>query len=171
MTVKNTFNRRFGALMGVGLFAGTMAGGLLPAGEASARDEHSSGALNCVTSGGSRGTWNAGYITNQSTTSNMSVRCPISRDNSSTTTGTRKIHGIDANPNAAISCSAYEVNHYGTTWSWSGWIDSVGSGPNNYRTFSWPSITSRDGSAHFYCIVPPRHSSQGASRISSYSVG
>jgi len=126
---------------------------------------------------GSDGTLSAqwqGTITNTSPTRNMRVLCPVVRMAGLGTTGKAHVHVIDRNLNAGVQCSFYNQRAYGHTWVWSGWKTSLGSGPSNYRTFTFPAQASQDswgGFHHFHCILPPKDSTYGASVLASYSTG
>ena len=68
----------------------------------------------------------------------------------------------------------YDQKAYGQDWTWSNWKNSLGSGPNNYVTFTFGPYNSKDswgGFHHFYCIIPPTDVDYGESTIGSYSTG
>ncbi len=133
---------------------------------------HHSGSM-CVSTGGSRGYYNQGIISNLSYSSSMNLFCPMVRENDNTQVGTVSVHLRDANHGEGIQCSFYDVEAYGRSWAWSGWKTSLGGGASNIGTLSWDINSVRDqyaGYNHIRCTLPPR-TSDGTSYIASYRAG
>jgi hypothetical protein len=126
---------------------------------------------------GSDGTFVAhwqGTISNSSTTKTLRLLCPVVRMAGLGTTGDAHVHVIDRNQGDSVRCSFYNQRAYGHTWVWSGWKSTLGSGPENYKTFTFAAQPSQDswgGFHHFYCSLPPKDSTYGASVLASYSSG
>lgn len=113
-----------------------------------------------------------GTIANDSYSKDLRVLCPMVRVANKDTTGKINVHVVDRNQ-GSVRCSFYNQRAYGHTWQWSGWKNTVGSGPNNYRTFSFGPYDSQDkfdGFHHVHCILPPRDSSY-RTELASYSSG
>jgi hypothetical protein len=113
-----------------------------------------------------------GTIANNSYSQDLRVLCPLVRVAGKGTTGVVNVHVVDRNA-GSVRCSFYNQRAYGHTWSWSGWKNTVGSGPNNYRTFSFGPFASQDswdGFHQIHCLLPPRNSSY-RTELGSYSSG
>ncbi|MEO8673915.1 MAG: hypothetical protein ABI411_21605 [Tahibacter sp.] len=130
----------------------------------------------CVASGSS-GTlsrkWQ-GTITNAHTSEDLRVLCPLVRVAGQNTTGLVQIHTIDRNRFQGIDCGFYDQRAYGHDWTWSGWTTSVGSGTDNFRTFSFGPYNSQDkyeGFHQVHCVLPPSDAVYGESVLGSYSSG
>lgn len=166
-------NRRHNLLFA--LTAMTVAG--LAAAAAPARAERAESGTSCFKWGndGVLGVWNQGVIGNLDFTNTMLVFCPITRELGENTPGDPLVHTIDRNVGAGVECSFYDVRAYGQDWDWSGWVSTLGSGADNFRTISWGSQgTSEDkfaGFHHFLCHIPPRDPTYGSSVLASYSSG
>jgi hypothetical protein len=159
----------------LGCFSALLAAMVL-APQASAETQLNHGAGFCVKSG-SDGTlsrkWQ-GVIANASSTQDLRVLCPLVRVAGQNTTGKVNVHVIDRSQSAGVRCSFYDQRGYGHTWSWSNWSTSLGSGPNNYRTFSFGPYNSQDkwsGFHHVHCILPPKDPTYGETILASYSSG
>lgn len=143
---------------------------------ASAETQLNHGAGFCQKSGSS-GTltrYFQGTVGNSHSSQDLRLLCPMVRVAAQDTTGVAKVHVIDKNRDEGIKCSFYNQRSYGHTWSWSGWVTTKGSGPTNYRTFSWGPNSSQDkfeGFHHVHCILPPADTVYGASILGSYSSG
>jgi hypothetical protein len=166
------YMRSFGT--GAGTLALAVLATLSPAAHAGHRLNHDAQFCNKSGSEGSLGLYWQGTISNESTTQNLRVLCPVVRMAGLTTTGDALVNAIDRNRNAGIQCSFYDQRAYGHQWTWSGWTTSLGSGANNYVTFKFGPYNSQDswgGFHHFHCIIPPKDATYGVSVIGSYSTG
>jgi hypothetical protein len=156
------------------LLLATLTGAAFAATPAHAGDRLNHSAHFCVATSGTPTIGWGGGISNASSTNEMRVFCPVVRDGGATSTGDAIVHTIDRKAGDGIDCSFYSARAYSQSWHWSGWIESVGSGEENYRTFSWDSVAHSDdwsGHHHFHCLVPTYDNTYGASVVVSYSTG
>ena len=166
------YTRSFGT--GAGVLALAVLATLSPAAHAGHRLNHDAQFCNKSGTSGTVVLYWQGGIGNDSTTQSLYLLCPVVRMAGLTTTGDALVNVIDRSQSAGIQCSFYDQKAYGHDWTWSGWDTTVGSGANNYRTFSFGPYNSKDswgGFHHFYCIIPPKDPSYGVSIIGSYSTG
>lgn len=135
---------------------------------------HSADLCNAYNSDGTLVRRTPGFVENSSATEDLHLVCPMVRVAGKSTTGIANVHVVDRSTTAGIRCSFYDLRAYAQSWYWSGWETSLGSGPNNNKTFSFASTSSEDqysGFHHIYCILPPTDPTYGRSVIASYSSG
>lgn len=135
---------------------------------------HSADFCNAYDSSGNLFRRAPGFVENTSSSEDLHLICPMVRVANRSTTGIANVHANDRSTTAGIRCSFYDLRAYAQSWSWSGWESSLGSGLNNFVTFSFPSSSSEDqesGFHHVYCILPPSDPTYGRSVLASYSSG
>ena len=130
-------------------------------------------------SAGSVAYYNQGQVTNNSTTSKMRVRCPVSRhahyDNFSLTVSVQDKNpywDYDNNRSANVFCSVYDSNRYGSSWHWTGWKGTSGNSGNTLVTFTDNNMYDHSrGGVHILCDIPEKTNQGDTTRIGSYSIG
>lgn len=151
-----------------------LAAAFAPQASAEAQLNHAAGFCSQSGTSGTLTRYYQGVLGNASTTQDLHLLCPLVRVAGQTKTGTVNVHVIDRNNGAGVRCSFYDQRAYGQSWTWSGWEDTVGSGLNNFRTFTFGPYNSQDtfsGFHHVYCILPPKDATYGESILASYSSG